>query len=119
MAEKVAPPPIPPPNLADPQAAAYLRQLHQWSLTVYRKLGEASNTAPISVSGTSTTITEPLPSTQLTGRFLSRWVVRERQTLRQQRLTSAFNRSSRRAVLDLYQYQTVWTLRLAISREQT
>jgi hypothetical protein len=67
MAEKVAPPPIPPPNLADPQAAAYLRQLHQWSLTVYRKLGEASNTAPISVSGTSTTITEPLPSTQLTG----------------------------------------------------
>lgn len=66
MAYKLAPPPRP-PILTDPDTQRYLQDVHLWLDDFYRKLGSASDTAPISVTGTAATITQPLPATQLSG----------------------------------------------------
>jgi hypothetical protein len=66
MAYKIEPPPRP-PRVQDQVTAQHFERIWLWMDGIYRKLGAASDTAPISVEGTAATITGDLAPAQLSG----------------------------------------------------
>jgi hypothetical protein len=64
MADKVSPPPLNAP-MVDLKTGMVTSIWYRWLQSLYDKTGAASDTAPISVSGTATTITGDLVPTQL------------------------------------------------------